>query len=126
MFFPIQKTYDEPFKIYLKNASANEFGGKNKPLARWFINGFCDGVGYYNVIKDDSPKAAAKFLDMAREILPENENHIVDYNDFEIMYRHQIRYEDDITLYYGFDNGFHYVVIKSDNDEKMHSVMKFK
>lgn len=66
------------------------------------------------------------YLDMAREILPEDENHIVDYNDFEIMYRHQIRYEDDITLYYGFDNGFHYVVIKSDNDEKMHSVMKFK
>ena len=66
------------------------------------------------------------YLDIAREILPEDENHTVDYNEIEIMYRHQIKFDDDITVYYGIEDGTHYVVVKSNNDECLHSVMKFK
>ena len=66
------------------------------------------------------------YLDIAREILPEDDNCTVDYNEFEIMYRHQIKFEDDITVYYGIDAGTHYVVVKNNSDERLHSVMKFK
>lgn len=66
------------------------------------------------------------YLDIAKEILPENINGTLEGDEFEIMYRHQIKYGDDITVYYGKDNGFNYVVVKSDNDEYLHSIMKFK
>lgn len=66
------------------------------------------------------------YLDIAKEILPENINGDLEGSEFEIMFRYQIKLDDDITVYYGVDNGFHYVVVKSNNDECLHSVMKFK
>ncbi len=66
------------------------------------------------------------YLDMAKEILPEDLNGTYGGTEFEIMYRHQIKLEDDVTLYYGLKDNTHYVVIKSNNDETLHSVMKFK
>ena len=58
--------------------------------------------------------------------MPENINGELEGNEFEIMFRYQIKFEDDITVYYGVENNTHYVVVKSHNDECLHSVMKFK
>lgn len=66
------------------------------------------------------------YLDIAKEILPENINGTLEGTEFEIMFRYQIKLEDDITVYYGTENGTHYVAIKSNNDECLHSILKFK
>lgn len=66
------------------------------------------------------------YLDMAKEILPENINGTFEGTEFEIMYRYQIKLEDEITVYYGVENGTHCVTIKSNNDECVHSILKFK
>ena len=66
------------------------------------------------------------YLDIAKEILPERISGTLEGNEFEIMFRYQIKFEDDITVYYGMEDNTHYVVVKSHNDECLHSVMKFK
>ena len=66
------------------------------------------------------------YLDMAKEILPENINGSLEGTEFEIMFRYQIKFEDDVTVYYGVKDNSHYVVLKSNNDECLHSIMKFE
>lgn len=66
------------------------------------------------------------YIDIAKEILPEKINGTNEGTEFEIMYRYQIKLDDDITVYHGVSDGFQYVVVKSNNDECLHSIMRFK
>lgn len=66
------------------------------------------------------------YLDIASEVLPENLCYLNECNEFEIMYKKQIKLDDNIVAYYGIDdNKINYVVVKSSDGKVLHSVMKF-
>ena len=66
------------------------------------------------------------YLDIAYEALPENvyENNLFD--NFEIMYKKQIRLHDTVKACYSFDENTHKVVIKSLDDKKIHAIVILK
>ena len=66
------------------------------------------------------------YLDISYEALPENiyENNLFD--DFEIMYKKQIRLHETVKACYSFDENTHKVVIKSLDDKKIHAIIALK
>lgn len=66
------------------------------------------------------------YLDIANEALPENiyENNLFD--NFEIMYKKQIRLHDTVKSCYCLDEDTHKVVIKSLDDKKIHAIVILK
>ena len=65
------------------------------------------------------------YLDVASEVLPENIVGANECNEFEIMYKKQIKLDDNIIVFYGKNvDGVNYVVVKS-VDNTVHSIMKF-
>ena len=62
---------------------------------------------------------------MAEEILPYQISNSAETQEFEIWYKYQIKFEDSISIFYGFENNEHFVVIKSNNGECLHNIMKF-
>lgn len=65
------------------------------------------------------------YVDIALEAFPGTTNEFNSCNNFEIMYKHQIRIDDEIDVSYSVQNNENYVVIKSDNDTKLHSIIKW-
>lgn len=65
------------------------------------------------------------YVDIALEAFPGTTNEFNSCNNFEIMYKHQIRIDDEINVSYSVQNNENYVVIKSNNDTKLHSIIKW-
>lgn len=65
------------------------------------------------------------YMDIALEAFPEDSTIFNKYNEFEILYKQQIKLDDEITASYTFENNINYVVIKSNNGNKLHSIIKF-
>lgn len=66
------------------------------------------------------------YVDMALEAFPGDTNEFNSCTELEIMYKHQIRLDDDVTLHYSNENNEHCVAIKSDNSNVLHSIIKFR
>lgn len=66
------------------------------------------------------------YIDIALEAFPGSVNEFNNCEEFEIMYKHQIRIDDNIQASYTLENGNNYVVCRSNNGEKLHSIIKFK
>jgi len=65
------------------------------------------------------------YVDIALEAFPGTTNEFNSCNNFEIMYKHQIRIDDEINVSYSVQNNENYVVVKSNNDTKLHSIIKW-
>lgn len=65
------------------------------------------------------------YLDIALEAFPGDSIEFNSCNEFEILYKHQIKIDDNITASYSLEKGTNYVVIKSDNGKILHSIIKF-
>ncbi len=65
------------------------------------------------------------YLDIATEVFPDNVTEIDNCNEFEIMYKHQIKIDDNIMAYYFSENNVNYVTVKSSDGNHIHSIMKF-
>ena len=65
------------------------------------------------------------YIDIALEAFPEDANVFNSCSEMEILYKHQIKLDDDVTASYCNENGENYVVIKSDNGKDLHSIIKF-
>ena len=66
------------------------------------------------------------YLDMAYEILPYDLAFNTECNNFEILYKKQIKFNDNIKTFYGKnEKGEHFVVIKNVDTNILHSIMKF-
>lgn len=65
------------------------------------------------------------YLDMALEGFPGDTNEFNSCTELEIMYKHQIRLDDNVTLFYSSENNENCVSIKSDNGNVLHSIIKF-
>jgi len=66
------------------------------------------------------------YLDIALEAFPQDANEFNSCTELEILYKHQIKLEDKVCANYSFENSENYVVIKSDNNNVLHSIIKFK
>lgn len=65
------------------------------------------------------------YVDIALEAFPNSINEFNACTEFEIMYRHQIRLDDNIQASYTFENDKNYIIIKSNDGEKLNSIVKF-
>ena len=65
------------------------------------------------------------YLDIACEAFPDEIYKLNTCNEFEILYKHQIKIDDSVVANYSFENNSHYVVVKSEDGKVLHSVMKF-
>ena len=65
------------------------------------------------------------YVDIALEAFPGSTNEFNSCNNFEIMYKHQIRIDDEVDVSFTVQNNENYVVIKSDNGKKLHSIIKW-
>lgn len=65
------------------------------------------------------------YLDMAFEAFPDDMYKLNTCNEFEILYKHQIRVDDKIIANYSFENNTNYIVVKNEDGKTLHSIMKF-
>lgn len=65
------------------------------------------------------------YMDIALEAFPRDSNEFNACNEFEVLYKHQIKLDDEITASYTFENGNNYVVIKSHDGNTLHAIIKF-
>ena len=63
------------------------------------------------------------YLDLAYNAFPENIN--LDFNNFEIYYKRQIKLGDTVAVFYEEENNIHTISIKSQDEKTLHAVLKF-
>lgn len=62
------------------------------------------------------------YMDLAKEVLPyESEP-----NDFEIMYKHEIKLGETVKVMYSKKDDFYYVTIKDTQETKIHAIIRLK
>lgn len=64
------------------------------------------------------------YLDYAMESLPEDIYQEANFNNIEIMYKIAVKYKDKIKCFYAKEEDKHVIVIKSENLEHIHSIIK--
>lgn len=65
------------------------------------------------------------YLDMATQAFPDKPLKLNTCNEFEILYKHQIRLDDNIVAHYSYENNCNYIVVKSTDGNTLHSIMRF-
>lgn len=63
------------------------------------------------------------YLDFAYEALPENVYKENRFNNIDIMYKKQIKYNDKIKCLYSFENNKYIIAIKSEDDSILHAIV---
>jgi len=66
------------------------------------------------------------YMDIAKEAISEEKAIINEFNDFEVMYKKEIKLGEVVKASYYVDKDYHYVVIKDCNEENLHSIVRFK
>lgn len=66
------------------------------------------------------------YLDLAYEALPEDIYKNYEFNNFEIMYKKEIKLGETVKCFYSNINDEHYITIKSENEKVLHTIIKFK
>lgn len=64
------------------------------------------------------------YIDYAIEALPEEIYNSFEINNLQIHYKKEIKYGEKIKCYYSFKNNKHVIVIKSEDDSILHSIVK--
>lgn len=63
------------------------------------------------------------YYDIAREVLPEE---LENANNFEMIYKHEIKLGEIVTSIYSKQNDYHYVTIKSQDESVVHAIIRLK
>ena len=66
------------------------------------------------------------YLDIAKEAFPEDIAFKNELNDFEVMYKKEIKLGENVKALYSFENGYHYVVIKDETESFVHAILRLK
>lgn len=64
------------------------------------------------------------YLSLAYEALPENIYGNNQFNNFEILYKKEIKLGDKIKCYYSFEDNFHIISVKSNDSNTLHAIIK--
>lgn len=65
-----------------------------------------------------------EYINLAKKVLPLNIKDNL-FNNFEIMYKKEIKLGETINLYYSLEEDVNIIVIKSEDDKILHSIIKF-
>ena len=63
------------------------------------------------------------YLDLAYEALPDEVYNKRPFDEFEIMYKKEIKLGEEVIIKYGYDEG-HIIVIKSKDEKTLHAIIK--
>lgn len=66
------------------------------------------------------------YLDIAKEALPEDVGLSNELNNFEIMYKKEIKLGDTVKAFYSKENDYHYVTIKSADENILHAIIRLR
>lgn len=66
------------------------------------------------------------YLDIAKEALPEDIGLSNELNDFEVMYKKEIKLGETVKAIYSKDGDYHYITIKNEDESIIHSIVKLK
>ena len=66
------------------------------------------------------------YLDIAKEVLPEEQSLKYEFNNFEIMYKKEIKLGETVKAIHLKEDEFDYVVIKSEDESILHAIIKLK
>lgn len=66
------------------------------------------------------------YLDIAKEALPEEIGLSNELNNFEIMYKKEIKLGEKVKALYSQEDGYHYVSIKSEDESILHAIIRLK
>lgn len=66
------------------------------------------------------------YLDIAKEALPEDIGLSNELNDFEVMYKKEIKLGETVKAIYSIDGDYHYITIKNEDESIIHSIVKLK
>ena len=64
------------------------------------------------------------YMDIAKEALPENFSFDKELDNFEILYKKEIKYGQEVKAFYSFINNKHIVTIKSDDEKTLHAIIE--
>lgn len=65
------------------------------------------------------------YMDIALEALPSDISISNEFNEFEIMYKKEVKLGENVRAIYSKDDEYHYVTIKSENNE-LHAIIRLK
>lgn len=66
------------------------------------------------------------YMDLAKEVLPDEVTFSKESDDFEIMYKNEIKLGEIVKVMYSKVNEFYYIVIKDENETKVHAIIRLK
>ncbi len=66
------------------------------------------------------------YLDIAKEALPEEIGLSNELNNFEVMYKKEIKLGEKVKACYFKENDYHYVTIKNDDETVLHAIVRLK
>jgi len=64
------------------------------------------------------------YLDIACEILPEDVYENISFNSFEIMYKKETKFGENIKCFYSRMDNSHYIVMKTEDEKHVHCIVK--
>lgn len=63
------------------------------------------------------------YSDIAKEALPEEVYSQKEFNDFEIMYKKEVKYGETVKAFYSFENEKHIITIKNNDESELHAII---
>lgn len=66
------------------------------------------------------------YMDIAKEVLPEELSFSNEFDNFEIMYKKEIKLGDSVKAMYSKQGDCHYVTIKNEDENFVHAIIKLK
>lgn len=66
------------------------------------------------------------YFDIAKEAIPEEHFLNGEYNEFEIMYKKETKYGENVKAFYSEENEKHIVTIKDESEENLHAIIILK
>ncbi len=66
------------------------------------------------------------YLDLAKEVLPNEVALLKEPNEFEVMYKHEIKLGETVKVIYSKKEEYYYVTIKSEDESKTHAIIRLK
>lgn len=64
------------------------------------------------------------YLDIAKEVLPEEAAFYSEANEFEVMYKHEVKFGETVKAIYSINDENNYVTIKNQDESIVHAIIK--
>lgn len=66
------------------------------------------------------------YLDVAKEVLPDEVAVLKEPSEFEVMYKHEVKLGETVTAEYSKKDDYHYVSIKNKDERKIHAIIRLR